>query len=164
MSAPWQRWDTDTRGRGITNGAWIAPSVRQLLEALDTPDWIAEDPDAHLLPQLQRAGDAPASPWHLERTEISDGLLTVYLVWDRPEPRLGHLRRDLFALLGTIAEATTYVRQRIGETSIAFEVTTGMLAGDSPFAGHGHLLRFQVSGPAVEQMIAGTRLEETPPT
>ena len=45
------------------------------------------------------------------------------------------------ALVSTIAEASTHVRQ-VGESE--FEVVTGMLPGDSPiFAAHGHLLRFR---------------------
>jgi uncharacterized transporter YbjL len=51
------------------------------------------------------------------------------------------LRAITLALVGSIAESSTHVRQLVdGE----FEVVTGMLSGDSPaFAPHGHLLRIR---------------------
>ena len=157
-----QRWDTDSVGHGIANGRWIVPSVRRLLAALEAPDWIAEDPDVHLLPHLQRVCSAAGSPWQLNGTEFADGLYIVRLTWTGPEPGLGRLRADVYGLLGAIAEGTSFVRQRVGATTIDYEVTTGLLEGDSIFVGHGHLVHFRVSGPAVEQMIVGTRLEDTP--
>lgn len=153
-----RRWDTDNRGRGIADGAWIAPQVRVLLDGLATPGWVAEDPDHHLLPRLRRVCEDAASPWTLERTELRDGVYVVTLDWSRPNPGLGRLRADFFALLGEIAESTTFVRQRLADDAVAYEVTTGMLDGDAPFAGHGHLLRFRIGGPDVSRLVAGARV------
>lgn len=49
-----RRWDLDARGRGIGDGPRLVPGARELLDALARPDWVAEDPDAHLLPHLRR--------------------------------------------------------------------------------------------------------------
>ena len=157
-----QRWETDTVGHGIANGQWIVPSVRQLLEALEAPDWIAEDPDLHLLPHLQRACTATDSPWQLDGTAFAGGLYVVSLTWNGLDPRLSQLRADVYGLLGAIVEGTSFVRQRVGATTIDYEITTGLLEGDSPFVGHGHLVHLRVSGPVVERLIAGTHPEETP--
>lgn len=158
MAESGRRWDTDDRGRGIADGAWIAPQVRVLLDGLATPGWVAEDPDDHLLPPLRRACDDLASPGTLGRTERRDGVYVVALVWSRPEARFGRLRADVFALLGTIAESTTFIRQRLTDETVEYDVTTGMLDGDSSFAGHGHLLRFRVGGPDVGRLVAGARV------
>jgi hypothetical protein len=45
------------------------------------------------------------------------------------------------------------VRQRIGEEAVMYDVTTGTLDVDSPFEGHGHLLRLWVGGEVVERML-----------
>lgn len=158
MALPSRRWDTDDRGRGIADGSWIAPAVRELLDGLATPAWVAEDPDNHLLPHLRRACEDADSPWTLGRTELRDGVYLVALEWSRPGSRLGRLRADFFALLGTIVESTTFVRQRPAEDAIEYDVTTGMLDGDSAFAGHGHLLRFEIGGPDIGRLVAGGRV------
>ena len=153
MTVANRRWDNDTRGHGIADGRWIAPGARRLLDALAEPDWVAEDPDAHLLPHLRRVCEAAGSPWALTGTALRDGVYVVALEWARPEPRLNLLRADAFALIGTVAEGATFVEQRMGEEQIEFHVATGMLDGDSPFKGHGHLLRLRVGGPTVEHLI-----------
>lgn len=159
-----RRWDNDDRGRGIADGAWIAPQVRALLDGLATPDWVAEDPDGHLLPHLRRACEDATSPWTLVETEFRDGVYGVALAWSRPAPRLKSLRADVLALLGTIAESTTFVRQRFTADGIEYDVSTGMLEGDSAFAAHGHLLRFRIGGPTVGRIMAGTRVVPTSAT
>lgn len=50
-----------------------------------------------------------------------------------------------FALLGEIAESATYVRQRVLEDRVFFDVVTGMLGPDAHFAPHGHTLRLEIS-------------------
>lgn len=147
-----QRWDNDTRGRGIASGGWIVPGVQRLLSALAEPDWIAEQPGDHLLPGLKSMIDAPGSVWTLVGTSFRDGVYEVNLEWVRAEPSLRLLRADVFALLGGIAEGATFVRQAtVGET-VEFQATTGLLDGDTPFKGHGHLLLLRIVGPAVRQL------------
>jgi hypothetical protein len=153
MTAADRRWDNDRRGRGVAAGRWIAPGVRRLLGALAEPAWVAEDPDAHLLPHLRRACEAAGSPWRLTGTAFRDGVYVVALAWARPDPRLHLLRADAFALIGAVAEGATFVEQRIGEGAIEFHVATGMRDGDSPFKGHGHLLRLRVGGPGVARLL-----------
>ena len=150
-----RRWDTDTRGTGIGDGHWIASAVQRLLEALAAPGWVAEEPDVHLLPHLRRACDAPNSPWTLIGAELHDAVYVVRLEWSRPQPRLRQLRADALALIGTVAEASTFVRQRMTEGEIEYHVTTGMLEGDSPFAAHGHLLLLRIGGSQITQMLRG---------
>jgi hypothetical protein len=147
------RWDTDTRGRGIGDGRWIAPAVQHLLAALAAPGWIAEEPDVHLLPHLRQACEAPNSPWTLIAADLQEAVYVVTLEWSRPQPRLHQLRADAVALIGRVAEGATFVQQRTTEREIEYHVTTGMLEGDSPFAGHGHLLLLRIGGPPITQMI-----------
>jgi hypothetical protein len=136
------------------DGQWIAPALRWLLEALAEPGWVAEEPEIHLLPHLRQACDAPSSPWALIGTDLQDAIYVVILEWSRPQPRLRQLRADAVALIGTVAEGSTFVQQRTTESEIEYHVTTGMLEGDSPFAGHGHLLLLRIGGPQITQMIS----------
>jgi len=157
MSSALQRWDNDQRGHGVADGGWIAESVRALLAALEAPDWIAEDPDVHLLPHLQRACNETGSPWTLQSTEMVDGLYIVTLDWSGPTPRLSNLRADVFALLGAVAETVLFVHQHVLNDTIHYDVTIGILDGDSPFRAHGHLLQLQIGGAAVAAICAGRR-------
>jgi hypothetical protein len=157
MSSGLRRWDNDQRGHGIADGGWIAESVRALLAALEAPDWIAEDPDIHLLPHLQRACDVTGSPWALQSTEMVDGLYIVALDWSGPTRRLGNLRADVFALLGSIAETVLFAHQCVLDDAIHYDAATGIIDGDSPFRAHGHLIQLQIGGEAVTAICAGRR-------
>lgn len=139
-----RRWDTDTRGSGIGDGGWIAPAVQGLLAELSVAGWIAEEPETHLHPHLQGACAAPGSPWTLISAEIHGAVYEVTATWARPGASLRQLRTDAFALIGTVAESSTFIRQVLVDEDVVFEATTGMLAGDSPFAPHGHLLLLRV--------------------
>jgi hypothetical protein len=151
------RWEGDRIGHGIGDAAWIAPSVRSLLDALSESSWIAEDPDAHLLPHLQSAIDGASSPWSLRSTDLRDGVYVLELEWSRPEGRMRHLRADVFALLGELAESATYVHQRTEGETVIYDVATGMLPGDSPFAPHGHSVQFRFRGDEVRRIVVGMR-------
>jgi hypothetical protein len=149
-----RRWDTNLRGSGIGDGGWIVPAVRQFLDALAAPCWVAEDPHVHLLPHLRQACAAPDSPWTLIGADLEEAVYVVTLVWSRPQPRLRQLRADAVALVGTVAEGSTFVQQRRTEREIEYAVTTGMLEGDSPFAGHGHLLLLRIGGSQITQILS----------
>jgi hypothetical protein len=43
-----------------------------------------------------------------------------------------------------VAESVTFVRELDDSGRRRYEVCTGTLDGDSPFSGHGHVLRFVV--------------------
>ncbi len=99
--------------------------------------WVAEDPEAHLQPHL----DAAAQSLGLDILGRATVAGAFELSIARCGRSQGELRSLALALVGSIAEASTHVRQ-LGEAD--FEVVTGMLPGDSPvFAAHGHLLRIK---------------------
>ena len=132
-----RRWDTDTRGRGIADARSALPSIERLAQAMASAGWVAEEAEAHLLPHLQAA--AQSLGIEIRSTDSVDGAFELELA--RPSGSQAELRSQVMTLVGSIAEASTHVRQ-VGE--IEFEVVTGMLPGDSPvFTAHGHLLRIR---------------------
>lgn len=137
------RWEGDERGRGTADARPLAGGARELLAAMEAEAWVAEEPEAHLLPHLERA--VAESPFELlgSRTE-DDGTFVVDLRW-RGNGSIGAVRQAVFALVGSFAESATYVRQRRDGDTVAFEVATGML-DDGTFAPHGHTVRFDVAG------------------
>ncbi len=102
-----RRWDTDQVGHGIGAGRAFAPEVERLLAALQLPDWVAEDPDTHLLPHLQDGCATADAPWNLVATSVVDALYEVTVEWRRQDGTMAQLRADMFQLVGTIAEGTT---------------------------------------------------------
>jgi hypothetical protein len=72
-----------------------------------------------------------------------DGAYDVTVRWTGGAGSFGEARVAVFALLGSIAEPATYVRQR----GLAFELVTGFLDGDSAFEPHGHAIRVSVLAP-----------------
>ncbi len=153
------RWDIDTRGNGSGDGRRLAGGVSELLEALSLPGWVAEDPDAHLLPHLRSVCEADSTGLELLGAEVdAEAAYVVRLRWQDDPDDLGGLRAAAFALIGAVAESATYVRQRRpagngsapadvddpGAAAVVFEVATGMLEGDTTFATHGHVLLLHV--------------------
>lgn len=151
-----RRWDSDTRGTGIGDGGWLAPEMTAALAALAEPGWVAEDPDAHLLPHIERACAAPSSPWTLVATKLRGTVYTVDLDWRPADPSWRRLHQDTFALIGAIAEPATFVRQQKSEHGLEYHVSTGVPAGDGPFKAHGHLLRLRIGGDRVARLIDAT--------
>ena len=143
-----RRWDTDARGRGVGDGRRLEPGARELLDALTEPEWVAEDPEAHLMRHIERGCSRPESLFSLvdARTE-EDGALVVDLSWLGRPHDLRSVRAAAFTLIGEVAESATYVRQRQGDDSLTFEAATGMLAPDTDFAPHGHVLILRITDP-----------------
>jgi hypothetical protein len=115
---------------------------------MQQPNWVAEEPEAHLLPQLEQA--CRSLPLEiLDARTSDDGCYEVELRWTRAEPGVGAIRAAIFGLLGGIAEPASYVRQRRTDstpgssTLLSFEVVTGIV-DEQPFKPHGHTLRFDV--------------------
>jgi hypothetical protein len=142
------RWDGDTRGRGIADAAAFAPGARELVAAMEGREWVAEQPEAHLLPHIRRWCERAGAPLELAGAWVEpDGVYVVELRL-RAGAEIRHLRASAFALLGEIAESATYVRQRREGDAFEYEVVTGMLAGDTAFAPHGHTLRLRIPATA----------------
>jgi hypothetical protein len=148
------RWDGDERGHGVADGRWLLPGVSELVAALERNDWVAEEPEAHLLPHLERA--CRELPFELVCARTStDGTFEVDLRWQGASNRIGEIREAVYALAGSIAETATYLRQGAADSPLAdergprrnvvvFELATGLLAPDTPFAPHGHTVRFRI--------------------
>lgn len=137
-----RRWDVDEKGAGVASGDAFVPGVREFLDHMARPAWVAEDPHAHLLPHLERASN------ELLRVTSSrfeeEGVFVVQLDWHGEPGRHDHLRRAVYSLVGAVAEGASAIVQRAGEEGVVFELTTGMLDDQTEFKSHGHLVRLVV--------------------
>lgn len=137
-----RRWDTDERGRGVGDARAGLPAIRQLVELAGTPDWVTEDPEAHLLPGLRNRIEGTGLTITAVRVE-SDAALTIDLQALR-KMKGRDLRQAVWSILGGVAELSTHVREtQVGEL-VRFDVVTGIAPGDGRFATHGHTLRVNV--------------------
>ena len=144
------RWDGDERGEGVADATGFVAGVSELVHAMRSPSWVAEEPGTHLLPHIERA--CRTLPLEVENARLTaDGSFDVRLSWTGQGWRVGEIRAAVFALVGSFAEIATYVRQRRvttenGEETLLFEIVTGILDdGDNVFAPHGHTVRISVS-------------------
>ena len=136
-----RRWDGDDRGRGIASGESHVPHVRRLVHALERPDWVAEEPELHLLPHLERA--ALGLGFGLGGATTDGATYELRLTWLGEKGRRP-LRRAAHALIGAVAEESTHVHEWVDGDTIVFDVATGMVGEDAHFAPHGHLLRLRI--------------------
>jgi hypothetical protein len=136
-----RRWDGDERGHGVAGGEAHLPHARRLVQALERPDWVAEDPQLHLLPHLERA--ALGLGFGLGGATQDGATYELRLTWLGEQGRRP-LRRAAHALIGAVAEESTHVAEWVGGDAVVFEVATGMVAEDAHFAPHGHLLRLRI--------------------
>ena len=137
-----RRWDTDECGRGVASAEGAVPDVDRLRAAMLEPDWVAEDPEAHLLPHARRL--CAERGWEVARAEVVDAVLEVEVA--APASTVRSPTEAAYCLLGTFAEASTHVVARsadVGKDVVLF-ATTGMLEGDGVFAPHGHTVRIAV--------------------
>jgi len=130
----------------VADGTSAAPAIAELLELSHRSEWVAEDPVAHLGASIRASLDALGISW------IGDAVSPagVYEVDVSHDPSLNRraLRLAAWTVIGTIAEASTHVREEHGPGSTVFHVVTGMPDDTTPFATHGHvvLLRFTPTG------------------
>jgi hypothetical protein len=139
-----RRWDTDERGHGLASGQAFSPNVAELAEAIGDPEWVAEDPELHLLPHLVAACSEADAPLRIASFRSEGEVFVVELeARDGTDP-IGELRRAAVALTATIAEESTHIRQRKKDGVIEFDVVTGSVAPETRFAPHGHLVRLRI--------------------
>ena len=144
------RWDPDPRGIGVADARAHLGLLDALRQVADEDGWVAEDPEAHLLPHLRtQAGDG--GRWTLVGAEtVPDGTLEVDLRWAGPADagRMA-IRTAAWALIGAIAEGATVVHEERGVDGVTtFAVVTGALPGETRFAPHGHTLRLRLGSDA----------------
>ena len=144
-----RRWDGDERGDGVADAAQFLAGANELIVAMRRPNWVAEEPEVHLLPHLERACESLPLQI-LEARTMDDGSYEVQLGWTGDQAGVGVIRASIFSLLGGISEPASYIRQRRTESSdgaaLTFDVVTGIV-DDVPFKPHGHTLRLTVAVP-----------------
>jgi hypothetical protein len=143
-----RRWDVDERGHGVADARRLAPRIGELQRAAEEADWIAEEPEAHLWPHVERAIKADGSPWTSGGFAIDeDGTLVVDLVHVPLDGDGSHgiVLADMLRLLGRVLEGSTYLEidQRVAGYAFVIDVLTGMLEDQTLFRGHGHAIRFR---------------------
>ena len=147
-----RRWDIDALGVGIADARALAPRIGALGEVAELPGWVAEEPDAHLWPHIERAVAAPGSPWRSAAYSIGDdGRLVVELVLEPVDAdrRRAALQSEVMRLLGLVIEGATYIEVEAWSPDdvLAVDVVTGMLDDQTPFKTHGHTLRIRARTP-----------------
>lgn len=152
MTEP-RRWDTDNRGRGIASARQFAGPILDLILAAGEPDWVAEDPDTHLLPHVRRECEDDHSPVHFRDARFVDGLYIIELEWLSSSVHAREIRAVAFRLIGSIAESSTNVVERVDGWTVLYDVVTGMVAGQTRWAPHGHAIQLRIGGDAVRAML-----------
>ena len=143
------RWDGDDRGDGVGDATAFVCGAAELADAMRRPTWVAEQPDVHLLPHIERACE-PLPLQLVGASTAADGTFELRLSCTKADASIGEIRAAVFAVLGSFAEPATYVRQRRLDAAegpgeaLLFEIVTGFLASDTAFAPHGHTLRVSV--------------------
>ena len=148
------RWDPDERGIGVGDAHAHLDVIDGLRRAAAEPGWVAEDPDAHLGPHLAAA----AGPLAIDSAVAApDGTYELRLRWAGPgDPDRGAVRAAVYAMIESVAESTTLVHELHEPEDLVFEVVTGTLAGEGPFATHGHTLRLRIRDPRAADRGADT--------
>jgi hypothetical protein len=137
-AGPRKRWDNDERFTGVAEASAFAPAIEELAVLARRPGWVAEEPEAHLMPHL-RAANVPGlrlTGWHTGK----DGVLDVAAEHRAGDSR-GEVRQRAWVLIGSIAELAASVRERLDGEAVIFEVVTGIPDGQGVFASHGHVIR-----------------------
>ena len=140
-----RRWDTDERGHGVASASGSLPAINALADLARSENWVAEDPEAHLLPGLKDR--VAISGLSLDDTAVDgDGTLRVRLSSAAKLSRR-EIRQSVWSILGGAVELTTHVQETAADGGVVFEVVTGTTPG-GPFATHGHTMRIEVAQPA----------------
>ena len=147
------RWDGDDRGLGIGDAAELVPGASELVAAFRQSNWVAEQPEVHLLPHVEAWCQADR---RLTLTDAYTNGTEAYVLdfeWHGASGAVGAARAAVFSLIGSFAESATFVRQRRlrsdgggSGTRLQFEVGTGELRPDARFDPHGHVVLINVAG------------------
>ena len=138
-----RRWDIDERGHGVASGQAFVPQVSELAGAMGDPAWVTEDPELHLLPHLVAACSEADAPLRITSFRSEGEIFVVELEARDGLDAIGEQRRAAVALVATIAEESTHIRQRKKDGVLEFDVVTGSVA-ETRFAPHGHLVRLRI--------------------
>jgi len=141
---PSRRWDTDTKGRGVASGEPFVRDLDRLATEMSDSAWIAEQPEAHLLPHLRSAIEERKNGWRLIAARMEDDGRYVAELAAAPNLSFRQTRQELFAIIGSIAELSTHVRERRIDDRTEYEIATGMLEGDRGWRAHGHIVVFRL--------------------
>ena len=133
-----RRWDTDERGHGVASASGHLPALAELAELAGLPDWVAEDPEEHLLPGLRRGAEATG----LTMTSFASDPEGRFIVHFKGAGQAGRreLREMAWTIIGRVAEMSSLVRETTDDAGATFDVVTGIPDGGS-YATHGHSLR-----------------------
>lgn len=141
------RWDGDDRGRGVADAAQLVPGASELVAAFSEPDWVAEQPEAHLGPHVEEWCRIDGRLSMTSGATDDRGVYVLELSWTGEPGGIGQARAAVFSLIGSFAESATYVRQqRVDAGALRFEVGTGELADETRFLPHGHAVVINVLG------------------
>jgi hypothetical protein len=138
------RWDIDEQGHGVADARRLLPPARELLERMDTPLWVTEEPDAHLLPHVARLCERDDVPLELVEARVDDDGTLVVECRLKGGWNAATATAYAFALLGSFAETGTYVDKRETQDSLELDLVTGVVPDDGRFATHGHTVRLRV--------------------
>jgi hypothetical protein len=147
------RWEGDQSGRGVGSAAQLLTGANELIAAFGRPDWVAEQPELHLLPHVE-AWCRQDRRLALTGTHTDGSSAYVLdLEWRSTPGSVGAVRAAVFSLIGSFAESASYVRQRrvVSDDGgpaleLQFEVGTGELGSDARFVPHGHVVVINVAG------------------
>ncbi len=116
--------------------------------------WVAEEPEVHLMPGIERHIKANGNVWSLAGARADGARFDIALQWRRRgRVTMRMLTQDVYYLLGSFIESNAHIRGYLVEQSVIYQVTTGALDGDGPFAGHGHTVTLTIIGPSVEMLL-----------
>ena len=118
------RWDGDTRGKGTSSaGRPMVDEVIRLEVAARRLDWVAEDPDAHLLPKLQ-AACAELPGWSVDSV-AAEGATYVVSLGAPPGLTRPQARPAIYRLVAAVAEPVTFVREKTEGSTISSTSSSG---------------------------------------
>ena len=150
------RWDPDERGIGVADARAHLARLDALRAAAAEDGWIAEEPEAHLLPHIRRHVEEDGQLAIDGTATEPDGTFVVDLRWTGPaDADRVTIRVAAYGLIGSVAEGISAIAEVREPTFLVFEVVTGMLAGESAFASHGHTLRLRIGVPRGTGPAAG---------